>query len=311
MRELRILCFCALLVAVPILASAEDEYRIGPDDVLRIHVWGRTELDGEVAVDPDGRVRLPLVGEAAAAGLTVTELGRQLAERYTIVDPHVSDVQVSIVQYNSRKITLVGEVRNPGAYGSPAIPTLWELILAAGGANATADLSRVQIVRKGPNAGEPRVITADLSGGPGAAAADSLPALRPLDTVVVPSASAAVVPTGTGVQVLGAVRTPGAYAIAPGQRVLDALAASGGPLPEADLEKVKLTRTTDSGLVSFMLDLAAHFEGRSLDNLDLRAGDSIFVPRRSANIGEFLVRFLLPLASVTLSILVLANQLND
>ena len=63
-------------------ATAQPDYRIGPDDVLAISVWDQKDLDQVVSVRPDGKISLPLVGETEAGGLTVGELAARLTTAY-------------------------------------------------------------------------------------------------------------------------------------------------------------------------------------------------------------------------------------
>src|SRR5688500_11059852 len=59
-------------------ATAQPDYRIGPDDVLVITVLDQKELEQVVTVRPDGKISLPLIGDTEAAGLTVAELSSRL-----------------------------------------------------------------------------------------------------------------------------------------------------------------------------------------------------------------------------------------
>src|SRR3990172_7493178 len=55
-------------------SSASSQYRIGPEDVLNVSVWGDKEMTMEVIVRPDGKISLPLVQDIQAEGLTASEL---------------------------------------------------------------------------------------------------------------------------------------------------------------------------------------------------------------------------------------------
>lgn len=274
-----------LLVSIHPAVHADEPYRIGSDDVLRIQVWPRSDLGAEVSVDASGNVALPLLGSVAAAGKTATELGQELLGRYQILDPSISEVFVNVAQYLSQRVTVVGEVRNPGKYTFRKIPGLWDVLLGAGGATPNADMSAVQISRKEREAGEPQAVTVDLSGGLEGTDPDKLPKLRTDDTILVPSL-AGEHGGGEEFQILGSVRTPGVYRLGSAGTVVEALALSGGPLPDADLSKVRLTRPTDSGVVAYRLDIKGHlYEGKPLSDMKLRAGDTVTVPGGSGGIS--------------------------
>jgi polysaccharide export outer membrane protein len=260
-------------------SSAEDrEYAVGPEDVVKIQVWNRPDLGDEVVVDGSGFATLPLIGRVPFEGKTPTELADDLRSRYAIVDPLITEVSVTVTQYNSRHVTVVGEVRTPGRYVFREIPDLWQIILGAGGPTPTADMSRVQIVRKNPEPGEQQTQRVDLSRGIENVELATLPALRPRDTVMISSLAGETV-SGTRIHVLGAVRNPGIYPLSGAESVVEAIALSGGTLPGADLGRIRLNRQGGSGAVVYELDVEGYLDdGRPAADFTLRAGDTITVP---------------------------------
>jgi polysaccharide export outer membrane protein len=310
MSSARLMLLLVLSMAFPAAAQDEPEYRLGAEDVVQIQVWGVPDMNAQVAIDFDGRLRLPTLGEVEAAGRTPSELGEELTQLLRILDPRVSEVVVSVTGYNSRSVTVVGEVRNPGRYGFRILPNLWDVVLAAGGSTGSADLARVEIVRKELQAGEPRIVRVDLSKVIEGADPAALPALRPKDTINVPSREADAIPTGDTFQVLGAVRTPGVYRLTTASTVVEALAAAGGPVAEANLSKVQLTRSTPQGVVAYRLDLEGHlFEGKVVGDFELRPGDTLTVPSRGITFGRALTG-ILPFVTVFTSLLVTYETLR-
>lgn len=82
-------------------------------------------------------------------------------------------------------------------------------------------------------------------------------------------------------QVLGAVGIQGYYAIPSDVLISDALMLAGGPTPLADLNKMRIERDRQVIWGSDSLRRAIQ-EGRTLDQLSIRAGDGIIVPARPA-----------------------------
>ncbi len=288
----------------PATIGTGDDYRLGAEDVILIQIWGRSDLSGEFVLNHAGRIQLPMVGEVSAADRTPAELGRYLTERYQLLDTTISEVLVQVTQYNSRSITMVGEVRAPGRHPFEEVPDIWKAILEAGGATPSADLARVQIVRKDPKDAEPRVVMANLSRGVAATDPKDLPALRARDTVVVPSL-AEVAAAGDRIHVLGAVRSPGMHRTGLAATLAEALSASGGALPNADLRKVQLTRRTPGGAIAYQLDLEGYlYKAQPAVDLDLEPGDIITVPSRKTGMAAVLDRVsrLAPLISLALGI---------
>ena len=121
-------------------------YVIGPEDILLIRVWREPELSGPVAVRPDGKFSLPLVGEIQAAGLTpqqVTEKVREALSKY-IRQP---EVLVSVQKVNSKKYYISGEVQRPGEYPLVVPTTVVEAIAKAGGFREWANKKKIIIIR--------------------------------------------------------------------------------------------------------------------------------------------------------------------
>ncbi len=117
--------------ATPTPASDAD-YKIGPQDVLRIDVWKEPDISRVAPVRPDGRISLPLLNDVQAAGLTPTQLAAMLTEglKKFITNPQVT---VSVSEINSRRVYVTGEVTKPGAF--PLLPnmTVLQALSSSGG----------------------------------------------------------------------------------------------------------------------------------------------------------------------------------
>ena len=302
-----------LICLSPIVAQADPEpYRIGVDDLLQVQVWSRPDLSGQVPVEPSGEIQLPLLGSVPAANRTPEELSADLSRRYGILDAKISEVIVTVAEYRSRAVTVVGEVKNPGRYSFQSIPNLWEILLAAGGPTAQADLAQVQIVRKDKQGDEPPTVTVDLSAGIEGTHMETLPVVRPHDTVLISSLGGEASAAGESFQILGAVAKPGVYKIGSASSLLEALAVSGGPLPTADLSKVRLTRPTPKGVAAYELDVQGHlYHGEPIADMHLKSGDTITVPAdRSVDVGTLVTR-IIGLTSIITAVSTLILALND
>jgi len=127
-------------VAVP------DSYTIGPQDALVIRVWGDPSITGLYTVSPDGKVTVPLIGDIQAAGLTRSQLTRQLTQALSakLVNP---DVTIQLAQVNSKKYYVSGEVNHSGPYPLTAPITVFDALNSAGGFKEFAKKSRIVIAR--------------------------------------------------------------------------------------------------------------------------------------------------------------------
>ena len=121
-------------------------YEIGPDDVLYIRVWREQDFTGQVAVRPDGKITLPLVGDIQAAGLTPDSLGVQVKQALTdyIYKPEVT---VIVMQVNSKKYFITGEVNRPGSYPLVVATHVFDALSYAGGLRDFANRKDIVIIR--------------------------------------------------------------------------------------------------------------------------------------------------------------------
>ena len=121
-------------------------YVIGVSDVVRVTVWKDPNLSTDAAVRPDGTMTLPLVGEILAAGRTVAELHGTIVEHLSAFAKDAV-VTVAVVEVNSYRFTVAGNVERPGMYTPRYYVTVSEAIALAAGPNRYASTGNVVIVR--------------------------------------------------------------------------------------------------------------------------------------------------------------------
>lgn len=129
------------------VTADSDQYVIGSEDILYIHVWKEESLTRTVPVRMDGKISLPLVQEIKAAGLTPLQLKEVLTTRFKefIENPIVS---VTVMEANSCKVYVMGQVRSPGVYRLRSETTVVQIIPLAGGFTEWANQKKILIVRK-------------------------------------------------------------------------------------------------------------------------------------------------------------------
>ncbi|HEY2381687.1 MAG TPA: polysaccharide biosynthesis/export family protein [Terriglobia bacterium] len=131
-------------------AYGDSEFRLGPDDVIEVSVYQDKELDRTVPVRPDGKISLPLIGEMLASGKTAPDLQKEIAQRLKqyIADPAVT---VVVKEVNSPKVSVLGEVKNPGMYKIRDRATLLDAIAMAGGTTEYAKKNKIVVIRADSN----------------------------------------------------------------------------------------------------------------------------------------------------------------
>jgi polysaccharide export outer membrane protein len=104
----------------------------------------------EVTVKPDGAIDLPLMtNRIIAVGKTVAQVEREVNGNYRRESLKNVVASVALTQARSRKVYVVGQVRNPGAFDLPQpITPIQALALAGGHIPESADLTSVILVSK-------------------------------------------------------------------------------------------------------------------------------------------------------------------
>ena len=132
----------ALTARVPM----QQDYVIGPGDVLDIAVWKDEALTKSVVVRPDGKIAFPLVGEIMAGGKTPAELKKAMEARLDRYVPGV-DLFVNVAQVNSMIVYVIGKVNTPGRQIVNSSVNVLQALATAGGLNVFARQKKIMIFR--------------------------------------------------------------------------------------------------------------------------------------------------------------------
>jgi polysaccharide export outer membrane protein len=191
-----LLAFVTLLLvnswlALPGLAQDNSAYRINGGDILHISVYGEQALDKDVAVEPDGGISFPLVGNLNARGLSLQDLQKKIAEslRSGNMLPNVTDaeVTVSLVKSNGNSFSVIGQVKQPGTFVTDTKVDVMQALSLAGGLTPFASKSRIIVLRR-DEGGKQSKIPFDYSSVEDGDKLESNIVLQGGDVVVVPQA---------------------------------------------------------------------------------------------------------------------------
>jgi len=252
----------------PVLHSREEgSLQIGVGDMVQVSVFDTPELSGKLRVNADGTVELPVSGSPVVAGLSPREaadvIGKHLIDTQVMRDPRVT---VTITEFATQEISVLGEVKNPGNYLLLGPHTLYNALSAAGGTNEKAG-------------GDITITHAADPQKPETIAVDS-PSYSELQSHTNVSAGDVIfVSRAASVYVLGDVGRPGEFPMAGGKRltVLEALALAQGTKTDAALTKALIIRKTGDGTKIIPLDLKRMTE-KSNGDQTLYAEDIVVVP---------------------------------
>jgi len=145
-----------LIIAFSLMAAANPpvqtrEYILGPEDILDIKVYADDvkAMDISVRVSSPGVITLPLLGNVEAGGLTLKQLENRITrslDKDYFVNPKVI---LDVKQFRARKISVLGQVKNPGEYdiSGPKTITVVQAISLAGGLTKGAAANSTQVTR--------------------------------------------------------------------------------------------------------------------------------------------------------------------
>lgn len=265
--------------------SLRPNYVLGPNDQVLVRAPAAEEINEKpFRIDSEGFINLPLVGRVRAGGLTVQELEADLVKRLReyIREPQVI---ITVVQFRSEPVFIVGAFQRPGIYPLQGRRTLVEMLASIGGLQPNAS-RRIRVTRRAeygalplPNAvDEPEKKVSSVEIGLGSLRENVNPAedivLEPYDVISVDRAEL--------VYVNGEVGKVGGIEL--GERdsisIVQALTLSGGFSRDANRGKVRILRqvANTSRRAEIEVDLKRVLEGKDED-IPLLANDVLYVPR--------------------------------
>ena len=133
-------------------SSTLDNYILSPNDIILVKVFEDPDLDSQHRISQDGTINFPLIGIVQISGRTVTQAASTIRDRLLKGYLRNPQVRVNVIQYASRRITVLGQVQKPGSYVLPNEERvdLLQAIAMAGGFTRLADEGRV-LVRRNVN----------------------------------------------------------------------------------------------------------------------------------------------------------------
>ncbi len=152
-------------------------------DEIEILVFGEAELSGKQKIRPTGAVRLPLIGNVVAAGLTPDELALRIQTSYNERYLKNAEVTINVLSSTANNVYVLGSVQRPGPYPMNGKMTLIDALARAGGTTKLGDEGRVQLTRK-YNTSEQMLVVVDAADVRRGSAVDV--ELVPGDVVFVP-----------------------------------------------------------------------------------------------------------------------------
>lgn len=273
-------------------------YKVGSGDVLDIAVFEVEELSKTAAVGAAGRISLPMLGEVPVAGLTTREIETDLEQRFAVKYLNDPQISVSVKEFRSQPVSIIGAVDRPGVYQLQGSRRLIEVLALAGG--FAPDVGDVITISRRSNetieatdflkASLPSSLAADLgaelppASGTGSEFEVSVrellrmsggdahnPFIEPHDVIRVSKAGV--------IYVMGAVEKPGGFPIKDQETltVLRAVSLASGTARHASPQKARLIRGSDGAKQEIPVRIEDIVDGKLAD-MPMQADDILFIP---------------------------------
>lgn len=209
-----------------------SDYVLGPDDEVRVRVWGQVNFNANLRVDRTGEIFLPQIGAIHVAGLRFGELQQHLHDDIARIYRNFQII-AELGQIRSVQVYVTGEARRPGVYTVSSLATFVDVLFASGGPSVQGSMRSIELRRGGQ-----RIATLDLYRllVDGDKTQDTR--ILPGDLIFIPSVSQQVA-------LFGSVRRPAIYEILPGDTVSSVLRNAGGTTALASEARASLERTVD------------------------------------------------------------------
>lgn len=247
---------------------------LGPDDLLALSVYDSPELTRTVRVDEAGNIRLPMLkSPIQVRGMVPSQVETAIAKALTngkvLVDPIVT---VTIVEYQSRPINVVGAVKNPIVFQATRPVPLLDAIARAGGIREDAG-SDIVVSRQVIRDGKPERVN------------QTIPVRKLIDNadpslnVMLHGGEEVLVPEALKIYVVGNVRKPGAYPVRSDEEttILQLLALSEGLAPYSAKVAYVYRRAPGGTKTEVPVELAKIMKRKSPD-VPLQANDILYIP---------------------------------
>ena len=205
------------------------DYVIGPGDAVVVQIYGKENAERELVVSRDGEIPFPGIGPIRVAGLTFSQMEREIKTRVAKRLIGIS-VSVTLGRLRTVRVFVLGEAERPGSYNVSGFSTMTNALLASGGIKRIGSLRDIQLKRNGKTVARMDLYDLLLKGDN---SSDSR--LLAGDAIFVP-------PVGARAGVAGSVRRPAIYELKNELSVEDLIAMAGGLTADAYLKTVQIER---------------------------------------------------------------------
>jgi len=259
-----------------------QERLIKPGDVLEITVFSREELNKTVVVKQNGTIHYPGVQGVQVISMSIQRFQNILVSQLSRYMGETLLIAVRFAEQYPIRITVMGQVLNPGLHTILNTSSIQGAIMTAGGFAPSAQLTNIKLIRVENNKTSNRIINMEefyIKGDP-----SDLPTLKDGDTIVVPGN-----PLATTIKVLGSVELPGSYEVSSSKSLLDIIYLAGGPTVNANLKKVRIGSVTRNNVLNVHINMKELVQSQNLQSIPVVVpGDIVYIPEKKVTWRKFI-----------------------
>jgi polysaccharide biosynthesis/export protein len=211
-------------------------YVLGPDDNLKIDITGYAYQHYDVTVSPEGTIKLESLSPISVNGLSVEEakikIVNRLKQLFGGLRNGTLNADVTLGDVRSIKVTVIGEVENPGTYTISSLSTVFNALYMAGGPGLKGSFRNIKLLRNNQEKA-----SIDLYSFLNKGVLENNRILEDQDVIFIPMAE-------TKVEMSGEVRREGIYELKSNENLKDAILYAGGFGEHAYENKINITRST-------------------------------------------------------------------
>lgn len=239
-----------------------SDYVIGPGDVIKIILFGTTNRQLSLKVNPEGEINFPEIGPIALSGMTFENMKSFLQSR--VLSQFIgTKASVSLGSLRTINVFMLGEVMQPGMYSTSSLSTITNALIENGGVKSSGSLRNIQLKREGRIVATYDFYDLLLNGN-----LNSEQALKPNDVIFIP-------PKTKTAGITGQVLRSGIYELKPGENINDLIRFSGGFMPKANKSSVDIQRI-DADLSGYIL-ISANLANDEIGSEAINNGDLVTV----------------------------------
>jgi protein involved in polysaccharide export with SLBB domain len=246
------------------------DYRLGPGDKLIVDLYGFSQKNFNLIVQPDGFINVDKFGLIAVNGLTVEEAKERIKNKLSKIYVGLSSsngystntyLNVSLGDLRTIRVYVIGDAMLPGTYSIPAISSIMTPLHLAGGPSEIGSFRNIQLIRKDKVVAKIDLydfITTGIKG-------NDL-RLQDEDRIQISSYQ-------TRIELIGNIKKPGLFELLPNESLEKAIEYSGGFTEDAYTNKLRVMRNTDRGHI--IIDVP----GNEIKSFKLQNGDKITIDK--------------------------------